>query len=345
MKLNKKKIILIISVLVFAVFTIGITGFVYLQNIINEPHDINSNVKKEFVIKSGDSVQEIAENLQYENLISDMDFFKFYVWQKKISSKLQAGNYELSSSMPIPEIANLFIGGKIKSNKISITIPEGFSNKEIDSRLAENGLIEKESFINFSKASDLNFLTYDFLQDKPENTGFQGYYFPDTYEYYKNSAIEDITKKMLDNFDRKLSQELREEIKRQDRSIFETLILASIIEKEAGFAEDMDKVSSVFHNRLEIDYPLESDATINYITESGRSRSTYEDLQIDSPYNTYKYAGLPPAPICNPGLNAIKAAIYPKETGYFFFLTPSDGKAIFSKTYTEHLKNQSKYLK
>ncbi len=311
---------------------------------INKPYNTNNNTRKEFTIENGDSVQEIAANLQSDNLISEMDLFKFYVWQKKISGKLQAGNYELSPSMPIPEIANLFIGGKIKSNKISITIPEGFSNKEIDARFTENGLIEKESFTNFNKAGNPNFLTYDFLQDKPENTGLQGYCFPDTYEYYKNSTIENITKKMLDNFNKKLSQELREEIRKQNKSIFETLILASIIEKEAGFAEDMGKVSSVFHNRLEIDHPLESDATINYITGSGRSKSTYEDLKIDSPYNTYKYAGLPPAPICNPGLDAIKAAIYPEETDYFFFLTPPDRKAIFSETYAEHLKNKSKYL-
>ena len=343
--MSKKKIILILSVLVFTMFVISIVGFVYLQYTINKPYDTNDNVKKEFVIKSGDSVQQIAANLQSENLISEMDFFKFYVWQKKISGKLQAGNYELSPSMLIPEIANLFIGGKIKSNEILITIPEGFSNKEIDARLVENGLIEKENFINFNETNNLDLSSYEFLQDKPKNAGLQGYCFPDTYEYYKNSIIEDIIKKMLDNFDKKLSRELRDEIKKQDKSIFETLILASIIEKEAGFAEDMDKVSSVFHNRLEIDYPLESDATINYITESGRSRSTYEDLEIDSPYNTYKYAGLPPAPICNPGIDAIKAAIYPEETDYFFFLTSSDRKAIFSKTYTEHLKNQSEYLK
>ena len=343
--MNKKKIILTISILVFSTLIISIAGFVCLQHIINEPHDINNNIKKEFVIKSGDSVQEIAANLQSRNLISDMDFFKFYVWQEKIGDKLQAGSYELSPSMSIPKIANLFVSGEIKSNEVSITIPEGFSNKEIDKRLAESGLIEKESFVNFSKADGLDLSEYDFLQDKPESASLQGYYFPDTYKYYKDSSIENVTEKMLDNFDKKLSQELREEIKKQNKSIFEIITLASIIEKEAGFAEDMGKISSVFHNRLEIDYPLESDATINYITESGRSRSTYEDLQIDSSYNTYKYAGLPPAPICNPGLNAIKAAIYPEKTDYFFFLTSSDGKAIFSKTYAEHLKNQSKYLK
>ncbi|MEA1937191.1 MAG: endolytic transglycosylase MltG [Patescibacteria group bacterium] len=345
MQLNKKKIILSISILVFAMFIISVAGFVYLQYRINEPYNLSSNIKKEFTIKSGESVQEIATDLEDRNLINDPDLFKFYVWQKKIGGKLQAGSYELSPSMSIPEIANLFIGGKIKSNEISITIPEGFSNQEIDKRLAENSLIEKGDFINFSEVNNLDLSKYKFLRDKPVNARLQGYFFPDTYQYYGDSSVEDIVKKMLDNFDRKISQELREEIKKQNKSIFETLILASIIEKEAGFTEDMGKVSSVFHNRLEIDYLLESDATINYITESGRSQSTYEDLQIDSPYNTYKYAGLPPTPICNPGLNAIKAAIYPEETNYFFFLTSSDRKAIFSKTYEEHLKNKSKYLK
>ena len=343
--MNKKKIITIFLALALFLFAAGIAGFIYIQHAINDPCNINSNIKKEFTIKSGDSVNQIAANLQSDNLISDVNFFKFYIWQKKIGSKLQAGSYELSPSMLIPEIASLFIGGKVKSDEILITIPEGFSNKEIDTRLVKNDLIERGDFINFNETNSLDLSSYEFLRDKPENAELQGYYFPDTYEYYKNSSTEEIAKKMLDNFDRKLSQELREEIKKQDKTIFETLILASIIEKEAGFAEDMGKVSSVFHNRLGIDYPLESDATINYITESGRSKSTYEDLEIDSPYNTYKYAGFPPAPICNPGLNAIKAAIYPEETSYFFFLTPPDRKAIFSETYTEHLKNQSKYLK
>lgn len=321
-------------------------SFVCLQYVINKPHNANSDTKKEFVINSGDSVQRIALNLQNESLINKTDFFKFYVWQKKIGDKLQAGNYELSPAMSIPEIANLFTAGKIRFDEILITIPEGFLNKEIDERLASNSLIKKGKFIEFDTNNNLGLLAYEyeFLKDKPSNFGLQGYYFPDTYFYYQDSSIENIIEKMLFNFDKKLTPDLRDEIKKQNKSIFETLILASIIEKEAGFAEDMKKVSSVFHNRLEIDYLLESDATINYITESGRSKSTYEDLKIDSPYNTYKYAGLPPAPICNPGLNAIEAAIYPEETDYFFFLTSADKKTIFSKTYAEHLKNQIKYL-
>jgi UPF0755 protein len=142
-----------------------------------------------------------------------------------------------------------------------------------------------------------------------------------------------------------LSQDLREEIKRQNKSVFEVIILASIIEKEAKFPEDMKKIAGVFQNRLNAGKPLESDATINYITGSGRAQSTFEDLQIDSPYNTYKYPGLPPGPISNPGMGAIRAAIYPEMNDYLYFLTKRDGKAVFSRTLEEHLENKRKYLK
>ena len=342
--MSMKKIITIFLVLVSLLFVVGIAGFVYIQSNINTPHNVQDNIKKEFVIQSGESVQQIADNLEGRNLIKRADFFKFYVWKEKLVGKLQAGNYELSSAMPIAEMVDLFIGGKIKSAEIKITIPEGFLNKEIDERLASNNLIKKGEFIKFDEDNNLDLSKYEFLKDKPENSGLQGYYFPDTYIYYKDSTIESVVKKMLANFDNKLSQDLREEIESQNKSIFEVIILASIIEKEAGFVEDMGKVASVFQNRLDIGKALESDATINYITGSGRAQSTYDDLEIDSPYNTYKYPGLPPAPISNPGINAIKAAIYPEETDYFYFLTAKNGESFFSVTYDEHLRNKSKYL-
>lgn len=344
MKNYINKIIVSIAILVTSLISIGVGSFFYVQNITNEPYNIQDNTSKEFIIKEGERVKQISANLEKEKLIAGKDFFEVYIWQKKVASMIQAGNYELSSSMTIPEIVNIFIAGKVKGNDIYITIPEGFSNKEIDKRLAERGLIQEGEFLDFDKKQDINLSGYEFLQDKPKEVGLQGYYFPDTYIYYKNSSLKDIAKKMLDNFDGKLSFELREEIKKQNRSVFETIILASIIEKEAGFPEDMKKISGVFQNRLKIGKPLESDATINYITGSGRAQSTIEDLQIDSLFNTYKYVGLPPSPISNPGIMAIKAAVYPEKTDYFYFLTKKDGETVFSKVYDEHLKNKSKYL-
>ena len=344
MKINK---VIKIVVVTFAVFVaLFFVASIYVQSNINTPHNIEDNIKKEFVIQSGESVQEIADNLENKDLINKACLFKFYVWKEDLASKLQAGSYELSSAMIIPEIVDLFIGGKIKSDQIKITIPEGFLNKEIDERLASNDLIKKGEFLEFDANNNLGLLEYEykFLEDKPENAGLQGYYFPDTYIYYQDLSVENIIEKMLANFDNKLTPGLREEIERQNKTIFEVIILASIVEKEAGFTKDMSKVASVFQNRLDIGKALESDATINYITGSGRAQSTLDDLQIDSLYNTYKYPGLPPGPISNPGINAIKAAIYPEKTDYFYFLTDKNGESFFSVSYDEHLRNKAKYL-
>lgn len=344
MKNCRNKIVISIAILAVSLVFIGLGGFFYIQNIISRPYNTRDNALKEFKIEEGERVKQISANLERERLIAGKDFFEIYIWQKKVASRIQAGNYELSPSMTIPEIVNVFIAGKVKGGDIYITIPEGFSNKEIDRRLAEKGLIREGEFLDFDKKRDIDFSGYEFLRDKPKEIGLQGYYFPDTYIYYKNSSLKDIAKKMLDNFDGKLSFELREEIKKRNESVFEVIILASIIEKEAGFPEDMKKISSVFQNRLGIGQPLESDATINYITGSGRTQSTPEDLQIDSPFNTYKYVGLPPSPISNPGITAIEAAVYPEKTDYFYFLTKRNRETVFSKNYDEHLKNKSKYL-
>ncbi len=345
--MNKKTIILSLAIFAVSLFVVGAISFIYIQDIINnKSYNAEDYSQKEFIIRSGETVEQIATGLENNNLIIGKDFFKIYVWQEKIASKLQAGSYNLSPSMKISEIANLLAGGKIKGNEVGIKFIEGISNNEIDAELVKSDLINKGEFINFDKNIERAFLSeYEFLEDKPMGAGLQGYYFPDTYRYYDDSPIEDIVKKMLDNFDLRLTSDLREEIKKQNKTIFEVITLASIVEKEAGNKEDMGKIASVFQNRLDIGKALESDATINYITNSGRARSTYEDLKIDSPYNTYKYAGLPPGPISNPGIEAIKAAIYPEKTDYLFFLTAKgDKKAVFGKTYDEHLANKRKFL-
>jgi UPF0755 protein len=328
--MNKKKLILAFVIFIFSLVFIMAESYFYIQHIIEKPYNIEDSAKREFIIQNGQSVEQIAVNLEDERFIAGKDFFKIYVWEKKLANKLQAGNYELSPSMTIARMVDLFTEGKIKGNEVRVTIPEGFSNKEIDEKFAENGLIDEKEFINFDNNIEQVFLSkYEFLSDMHSDIGLQGYYFPDTYKYYINSSIEEIAAKMLDNFDLKLTNDLREEIKKQNKTIFEVVVLASIIEKEAGNSKDMKKISSVFQNRLEIGKALESDATINYITNTGRAQSTYEDLKVESPYNTYKYTGLPPGPISNPGIEAIKAVIYPEKTYYFYFLTKKeDGEAV-----------------
>ncbi len=193
---------------------------------------------------------------------------------------------------------------------------------------------------------------FSFLEDKPTYYGLEGYLFPDTYRVYASSSARELVVKMLSNFDKKLTAKMRSDIKAQGRSIYEVVILASIIEKEApidyqtGDNYDARLIAGVFLNRLKIGQGLQSDATLSYIYNDNKPAHSGAELEIDSPYNTYKYRGLPPGPICNPGLLALEAAIYPLETDYNYFLTPK-GKStvIYARTYEEHLQNKYKYLK
>ncbi|MCX6786073.1 MAG: endolytic transglycosylase MltG [Candidatus Komeilibacteria bacterium] len=233
----------------------------------------------------------------------------------------------------------------VQNNETCLRLIEGWNNKEIAKYLAENSSIKAEDFLNLTGKDLSQFTsTYDFLADKPVTADLEGYLFPDTYRVFKSATTLEIVKKMLDNFNNKLTPALRAEIKNRQQSIFETITLASIIEKEVRNPEDMKMVADIFYKRLSAGIALQSDATINYITGKGLVQPIAKDLAIDSPYNTYKYKGLTPTPIANPGINAITAAVYPKSNPYYYFLTAPDGQVIYSKTYAEHIANKKKYL-
>lgn len=198
---------------------------------------------------------------------------------------------------------------------------------------------------------------YNFLSDKPKYYSLEGYLFPDTYRIYASSTPEasstlaEALDKMLTNFDKKLTAKMRQDIAAQDRTIYQTVIMASIIEKEAPF-NPVDKnnrdariIAGIFWNRLRIGQALQSDATLSYLFDDKNQQHGGAQLEVDSPYNTYKFPGLPPTPICNPGLLALSAAIYPIDTDYNYFLTTDSRQVIFSKTYDEHLANKAKYLR
>lgn len=194
---------------------------------------------------------------------------------------------------------------------------------------------------------------FDFLKSKPKHYSLEGFLFPDTYRVFKEaSSSEDLVMKMLSNFDLKLNDELRAEIKRQGKSIYDVIIMASLIEKEApiDYSDPENRtariVSDIFWRRLKIGMALQSDATLSYYFSDNKPAHSADDLKVDTPYNSYMYKGLPPTPIANPGLKAIEAAVYPIPTDYIFFLTTYDGSEIyFAKTYAEHLVYKNKYLK
>ncbi len=344
--MEKKKLLygaaLSIMLLIVAAAIIALT----MIKDIKHPADPFDTRLTAITIEQGESVDMIGSKLEEAGLIKGSIYLKIYLWQTGLGSKLKAGSYEFAPDMTLDQIVDMLTGGEtgLKSNEVQVSIPEGLTDGQVLEKLKSSGAVAEDA--RFA-ASGIELSEYGFLDSKPKGADLQGFLFPDTYNFFKDSSIETVTEAMLSNFDKKLTSGMREDIERQGKSIYEVITLASIVEREAGNAGEMPAIASVFHNRLKVGQPLQSDATVNYVTGAGRAMPTGEDLGVDSPYNTYMHAGLPPTPICNPGIEAIKAAIYPAETDYFYFLTAQDGekKTYFSKTYEEHLQNKAVYLK
>ena len=315
---SKRFLIIIIGCLLFLFICLFV--FSYQLEI-----PLSKNVEERiFIVEQRQGAEQIAENLRTQGFISNKWVFFYYIWLKGKTKELQAGEYSLTPSMSISEIAKKIINGQVIEDWIKVTIPEGWDIRKIQERLIA-----------------LEVITSD--EELPRDQ--EGYLFPDTYYFDKEVRVEGIVKKMRDNFDKKITQDLLKEIERQDKKLYDILIMASILEKEVISDEDRAIVSGIFWNRLKINYPLESCATIAYILGKDKWRYSIEETRIKSPYNTYLNIGLPPTPINNPGLSAIKAAIYPEYTDYNFFLTdPETGNTIFSKTLQEHNQNKAKYF-
>ena len=332
----KKKIIF----LIFAIFIISLFLF-YFWYSIYFPIEVGSKREIVFEIKKGEGGKEISKNLKREGLIRSGIPFRFYTYFKGVARKLQSGSYLLSPSMTIPQMVEKFVKGDVIKEKI--TILEGWNKKEIAKYLEEKGILNGEEFLEKTKLIYWK-EKYDFLREI-ESPDLEGFLFPDTYFLEKGVGAEKIISMMLDNFNKKLTPELKKEISLQKKTIFEIVIMASMIEKEVKTFEDKKIVSGILWKRLENKIPLQVDSTITFITGKKTTQIPLEDLQIDSPYNTYKYLGFPPGPISNPGLDSILAAIYPEKSDFWYYLSTPDGKTIFSKTLEEHNIAKAKYLK
>lgn len=342
--LNLKKKVLSIA------FVFSLLAFGLFANEIYLPHP-SFKGSKSILISHGLGLRQIAETLKKNGIIRSKWTFVIYVSLRDRVSYLKPGDYVFGGASIKKIVDDLVRGG---TNEKSITIPEGWTIKEIAEYLEKENIVSKTEFekLTDKKGAKIFMPNFDFLKDGPGDRGLEGYLFPDTYRIFKDSGTEDIVIKMLENFDKKLSPELRAEISKQKKSIFETVIMASMIEKEIVSDEDRAIVSGILWKRLENNIGLQVDATIVYIknqkTKDERlklnEKISIADTKIESPYNTYKYRGLPYGPISNPGLSAIKAAIYPKESPYFYYLSTRDGKTIFSKTLEEHNETKTKYL-
>jgi len=316
-------------------------GWVYFNLQLEKPNN-NPFGDKNFVIEQGQGVEKIADQLHQEGFLEEPFYFKVYVGLKKLQSKFIEDEYVLNTTMSIKEIVRELTKEKPKRQEVKITILEGWNNNEIAEYLAQQNLFSKQEFVEYiTTANDFDF---EFLADKPQTADLEGFLYPDTYLVYADAIPSDVVGKMLVNFDNKLTDEMRQDIEKQGKTIYEVITLASIVEKEMYGYENRQIVADIFWQRLRDNYPLQSDATVNYITKKGTTRPNLDDTKIDNPYNTYQNFGLPPGPISNPSIEAIKAVIYPKQTDYYFFLTTPDNEIIFSRNHQEHIDNRAKYL-
>lgn len=332
-KFNRQLIFYIILVTISLLITWGV---------IVAANDINAFIKEDetivITVPQGAGVKDIAKVLKQNGVIESENVFEAYCKFKK-SSGFQFGEYELNSNMCYKEIISALKQPSESRATAKITIPEGYQQSEIVNLLVEKGYADKAKLEDVLANYDFD---YDFVKALPKrNNRLEGYLFPDTYEIYVGDEVS-IVNTMLKNFANKI-ESLQSDIDKSGHTLDEIIIMASIVEREGANNSEFANVASVFYNRLNsATYPyLESCATVQYILPQRKSVLSIADTKTDNPYNTYKYKGLPPGPIACPGLAAIKAAITPAETDYYFFVASENG-TLFSKTYNEHLSNVKK---
>lgn len=294
-------------------------------------------------INSGTGFKEIAKSLADNGIIRSRKIFLVYGLISGSAHRLKPGNYFLSAGSSTPAIILTLIKGPAIDKEI--TLPEGMTLKDIDTALVQNRILPEGALANFKFKTLVP--EYKFL-DGAKN--LEGFLFPDTYRFFINSSTEEVIKKFLDNFEKKAFLLLRE-CQASSVKCQELLTTASLLEKEAPVYEDRQIIAGIIYKRLGADIALHIDATITYAKCGGAFLTCADpkvyrkDLTFQSPYNTYLYNGLPPGPIGNPGLEAIKAALNPVKSEYLYYLSdPKTKKTIFSRTLEEHIENREKYL-
>ena len=286
------------------------------------------NTTKIFVVKSGESVRTIATRLKNENLIRDQIGFFLLVKLLKLDDRLQAGDFRLSPSMDAKTIIDELTHGTLD---VWVTTLEGWRVEEIALKLTQELSIPESEFLKYAR---------------------EGYMFPDTYLLPKDASAAGVTRIFEDNFNQKMTADLKNGIKDQGLTFDEGVTLASIVEREGKSSQDRPVIAGILLNRLRDDHPLQVDATLQYVFGYQPEVKTWwkkdlsdQDKTVKSPYNTYANIGLPPNPIANPGLAALSAVAHPTKTLYWYYLHDKEGKAHYAETFEQHNANIEAYLR
>lgn len=306
-----KKLLAIISIII--IILAGTTVYQFSKK---DKYNLVLEIDKDKPLKESLSVLPVSNN----------PFFKLYLKFRNNGRDIKAGNYELRGKYNIIELVSMLESGKSKVFKF--TIIEGNTVKNVIDKLVTNGKGSRENFEKVFKEIEFPYPT--------PNNNFEGYLYPETYfipESYDEKAIINI-------FLKEFLKKFPEENYPDKEEFYQKLIMASILEREAAVESEKPIMASVFYNRIAKNMTLSADSTVNFVFNYEKKRIYYKDLEIDSPYNTYKNKGLPPGPICNPTVSSVNAAYHPADTEYLFFVTKGGGEHFFSKTYKEHLDFQ-----
>ncbi len=303
----------------------------------------------QFKIIEGQGVNQIAEALKQSELIQNKLAFATWVYFNRNESKFVAGDFRFSKSTSVYNLVKMLTGGLQPTSEINVTLIEGWTIKEIATYLDTKGVYDYNDFVKLVvEPQQFNLLLSRLgitLSSKPVGASLEGYLFPDTYRIFSDSDPDELVGKMLNNFVSKVDAKWIEDLEVRKYNLWQGIIMASIIEREVSSDKDRALVADIFWRRLEAGRGLEADSTINYVTGNKTPAVSLTDTKLDSPYNTYKYRGLPPGPISNPGLAAIRAAVYPQSNEYWYFLSTPAGDTIFSTTFEEHIAAKNKYLR
>ncbi|SNS61335.1 UPF0755 protein [Bacillus sp. OK838] len=350
-KLVRKIIMITIASLILLIGIVGLVGFLYINSAM-KPVDPDDDTIKKVKIPIGSSVNEISTLLEEQGIIKDARVFKYYI-KFRNESGFQAGEYKLSPSMPIEDIVTSIKTGKLmKEAVLKITIPEGKQLIQIADIIAmktdedPKKVFKELNDKKFVKSMEKKFpeLLTSEIENKKVLYPLEGYLFPATYDFYeKKPTLESIVTEMLKKTEETL-QAYEPQMDKSDYSVHQMLTFASLVEEEATAKVDRGKIASVFYNRMKEGMPLQTDPTVLYAKGSHKSKVYYKDLEVKSPYNTYKNKGLPPGPIANAGKTSIDAVLKPQKTDFLYFLATPEGEVLYSKTLDDHNNKKAEHI-
>jgi len=336
MKLSLSNLLSKTQIVIISFFFIALVAIGYFTFFTANHFKQNSPIR--FEIRDGESFSSVVEQLYEQSIIPSKFNFRVSAFLYGAERKVKAARYSIQNDLSYLDLLDLLVNGPADYLK-AIKINDGQTLKWLGAKVRRDVKIDSAAFINL--ATNKEFIKSLGL----DVSTLEGYLFSKTYKMYERTSPEEALKIFFKSFNDFFNDSLKQRAKEIGLSVHEVLTLASIIKGETNLVEEMPTISGVYHNRLKIGMRLQADPTIQYLLPDGWRRLTYEDLKIESPFNTYKYLGLPPEPINNPGANAIMAALYPEKNNYLYFVANGNGRHKFSKTYSDHLRDVTQYRK